>query len=180
MKGRSQACLVVMSPMLRYAALAAALAFSAGTTAVALAGLSSAAHAAAEAPLRGAQGSEPLTASLSKSPDGHFWANALVEGEPVRFLVDTGASNVSLTPDDARRLGLDPSTMVYDEPVRTAGGDSLAAHVQLANVSVNGARVTKVEALVIGRGLPASLLGMSYLGRLSRFEATPEALILQP
>jgi aspartyl protease family protein len=138
------------------------------------------AHAAAEIPLRGAQRSAPLPATLYKAADGHFWADGVVNGAPVRFLVDTGASNVFLTARDARRLGLDPAALVYDQPVRTAAGDSLAARVELDSVSVEGVRLRGVDALVIGRGLPASLLGMSYLGRLSRVEATPDTLLLDP
>jgi aspartyl protease family protein len=137
-----------------------------------------AAHAAAEAPLRGFQGSELETARLSKAADGHFWADALVDGRKMRVLVDTGASSVSLTPQDAERLGLYMGGLVYDRTVRTADGDSLAARVKLRSVSVGGVQVADVDALVIGRGLPASLLGMSYLGRLSRLEATPSSLIL--
>jgi aspartyl protease family protein len=98
----------------------------------------------------------------------------------VHFLVDTGASSVFLTPDDARRLGVDPANLIYNQTVRTIGGDSLAAPVKLDSLSVDGVRVADVDALVIGRGLPTSLLGMSYLGRLSRFEATPTSLVLDP
>lgn len=164
--------------MLRYAAIAAIGALSAAGLAQALIGPTSA-KAAVEAPLRGAQGSEPEAASIAKAADGHFWAEGLVEGKPVRFLIDTGASSVSLTPLDAQRLGLDPAQMIYDQPVRTAAGESLAARVRLNSVSVSGVSIRDVDALVIGRGLPASLLGMSYLGRLARFEATPGALVLQ-
>lgn len=164
--------------MLRYAAAAAVLVLSAFGAVQVLNG--PAAHAAAEAPLRGAQGSEPDAAALFKAADGHYWADGLVNGAPVRFLVDTGASNVSLTPEDAQRLGLEPAQLLYDQAVRTADGDSLAARVRLANVTVAGVRLSGVDALVIGRGLPASLLGMSFLGRLSRFEATPAALVLNP
>jgi aspartyl protease family protein len=167
---------MVGASMFRYAAVAAAGAL------LALGGLQvvtgPAAHAAADAPLRGSQGSAPEPARLFKTADGHFWADARVDGAPVHFLVDTGASSVFLTPDDAERLGLHPT--VYDQTVRTVGGDSLAARVKLDSVSVNGVRVDGVDALVIGRGLPASLLGMSYLGRLSRFEATPASLVLDP
>ena len=66
------------------------------------------------------------------------------------------------------------------QTVHTAGGDSLAARVRLDTVTISGVRLKDVDALVIGRGLPASLLGMSYLGRLSQFEATPTALVLHP
>ena len=166
--------------MLRYTAIAAALIIPAAAAALVLAGALPGAQAAVDAPLRGAQGSDPAPASVAKAADGHFWADADVDGAKVRFLVDTGASSVSLTPDDARRLGIDPAALVYDQPVHTASGDRLAAHVRLASVSVGGALIKGVDALVIGRGLPASLLGMSYLGRLSRVEATPDALLLLP
>jgi aspartyl protease family protein len=164
--------------MFRYAAVAAA---GAVLTLGALQVLTGpAAQAAAEAPLRGPQGSEPEAAALAKASDGHFWADGQVDGAPVRFLVDTGASKVSLTLQDARRLGLDPTRLAYDQAVRTADGQSLAARVRLKSVTVDGVRVTDVDALVINQGLPASLLGMSYLGRLSRFEATPRSLVLDP
>ena len=169
---------MVGASMFRYAASVAVIGLLAAGAVQALTG--SAAHAAADAPLRGAQGSELEPASLIKEADGHFWADGLVNGGPVRFLVDTGASNVSLTPQDAQRLGLQPADLVYDQTVRTAGGDSLAARVRLHSVAIDGVRLSDVDALVIGRGLPSSLLGMSYLGRLSQFEATPTALVLHP
>jgi aspartyl protease family protein len=169
---------MVGASMFRYAAVAAAGAVLALGALQVLTG--PAAQAAAEAPLRGAQGSEPEPARLAKAADGHFWADGVVDGQAVHFLVDTGASSVSLTPLDAQRLGLDPTTLVYDQQVSTAEGDGLAARVKLASVSVDGVRVADVDSLVIGRGLPASLLGMSYLGRLSRFEATPSSLVLNP
>lgn len=119
-------------------------------------------------------------ASITKASDGHYWAEADVDGRRVRFLVDTGASAVALTLEDATRLGLDPKTLSYDYGVQTANGQARAALVKLASVSVAGAKVKNVEAFVIEKGLDTSLLGMSYLGRLSRFEATPGALILRP
>jgi aspartyl protease family protein len=93
-------------------------------------------------------------ASVVKSEDGHYWAEASVNGEEVRFLVDTGASAVALTPEDALRLGFDPKTLNYSYTVNTANGQT--------------------------SGLKQSLLGMTYLGRLSQFEATQSALILRP
>ena len=64
--------------------------------------------------------------------------------------------------------------------VQTASGPVGAAPVTLGQVAVAGARVEHVQALVVKDGLPHSLLGMSYLGRLSRFEATPSGLTLRP
>jgi aspartyl protease family protein len=119
-------------------------------------------------------------ASISKAADGHYWAEADVNGSEIRFLVDTGASAVALTADDARRLGIDPTTLDYKYGVVTASGQARAAQVRLASISVAGARVDDVDAFVIDHGLQTSLLGMTYLGRLSAFEATPQSLILRP
>ena len=119
-------------------------------------------------------------ASVVKSADGHYWAEATVNGREVRFLVDTGASAVALTQTDAQRLGIAPGSLNYNLSVATANGQTRAAAVKLDSVSVAGAQVQNVDALVIENGLQTSLLGMTYLGRLSQFEATKTALILRP
>lgn len=118
--------------------------------------------------------------AVAKASDGHFWADAEVNGEPVHFLVDTGATAVALTPTDAARLGFKPSDLKYGHNVTTAGGSSRAAAVTLTSVSINGARLEDVKALVVADGLDVSLLGMSYLGRLTRFEATRDTLRFEP
>jgi len=141
-------------------------------------GLVTMAASAAPAPAQAAVmiAPSPQTASpagvaqISKAADGHYWAEAEVDGRWMRFLVDTGASAVALTTADAQRLGVDTA----------ANGDTMAAPVTLDHLSIAGARVDRVEALVVRDGLQTSLLGMSYLGRLSRFEATPTSLILRP
>ncbi len=103
-----------------------------------------------------------------------------VNGERVRFLVDTGATAVALTPADAQRLGFKPADLHYGNQVVTAAGATRAASVKLNNVTVAGARLNDVDALVIEKGLDTSLLGMTYLGRLSGFEATRHAMVLNP
>ena len=117
---------------------------------------------------------------MVKSADGHFWAEGLVNGKRVKFLVDTGASAVALTVADAQRLGFQPADLVYSSEVDTANGKARVAPVSLQTVSVAGARVDGVKAFVVEKGLDTSLLGMTYLGRLSRFEATQGSLILRP
>ena len=119
-------------------------------------------------------------AQIVKAADGHFWAEAKVDGRAVRFLIDTGATAVALSQTDAKRLGIDTKALDYNYKVMTASGETRAASVKLASISVAGAQVRDVEALVVEKGLDTSLLGMSYLGRLSRFEATPTSLILHP
>ncbi|GAW41200.1 hypothetical protein SH203_01604 [Brevundimonas sp. SH203] len=119
-------------------------------------------------------------AQVVKGADGHYWAQARIDGRAVRLLVDTGASVVALTRADAARLGVDPEPAAFTGQVQTASGLARAAPVRLKTVSVAGARVDQVEALVVEQGLEYSLLGMSYLGRLSAFEATPTSLTLRP
>lgn len=169
--------------MLRFAAIALVGALSAVGAAKAVVSLDDLRHpelrapSAASATLGGAEGG---AAQITKDSDGHFWAQAAVDGHAVRFLVDTGATAVSLSMADAQRLGIDTSKLNYDYNVITADGRTRAASVRLASVAIAGARVRDVDALVIEKGLENSLLGMSYLGRLSRFEATPNSLILHP
>ncbi len=134
--------------------------------------------AAVHAPAAGAP------AQVLKAADGHYWADALIDGRngprAVRVMVDTGASVVVLTPADAARLGLRLTSGDFSATVITASGPVPAARVALRTVAVAGTRVEQVEALVVQRGLPHSLLGMSYLGRLSSFSATPAEITLRP
>lgn len=118
--------------------------------------------------------------AIPKAGDGHFWANAVVNQKAVHFLVDTGATVVVLTPADAQRLGFDAQSLTFDRKVVTANGPSFAAGITLSSVGVGTSTIRNVDALVVKDGLTTSLLGMSYLGRLSRFEATPSSLILHP
>jgi aspartyl protease family protein len=176
--------------MLKFAALAAVGALSAAGAAQTVVMIDRAGHegdlhstGTAMAATRAIDAGAPASGQegeVAKSADGHYWAQGEVNGRAVRFLVDTGATAVALTAEDAVRLGLDPKTLRYGYQVMTASGQVRAAEVKLASISVAGAKVDDVDALVIEKGLPSSLLGMSYLGRLSRFEATKTALILKP
>jgi aspartyl protease family protein len=138
------------------------------------------APAAAVAASPEATTSDSHITALPKAPDGHFWANAVVDEKAVRFLVDTGATTVVLTPADAQRLGFDTTNLSFDRKVITANGETHAAMVNLSSVGIGSSTVRDVQALVVKDGLTSSLLGMSYLGRLSRIEATPSSLILHP
>lgn len=117
--------------------------------------------------------------SISKSPDGHFWTEARVNSGSIKFLVDTGASVVALTPLDAQLAGVNLQTLKYTSPINTASGQVMAAPVTLSVVSVGNVSVRNVRAVVISKGLPHSLLGMSYLGELQTVEATRGMLILR-
>lgn len=111
---------------------------------------------------------------------GSFLTLAEVNGKPVRMLVDTGASYVALTHDDARMLGLRISRDAYRHLVATASGEARVAIVELARIGVGGTEVSNVAATVHPPGgLATSLLGMSFISRLKRFEVAGSRLILE-
>lgn len=118
-------------------------------------------------------------ATLNLDSDGHFYANAIVNDNTARFLVDTGASSVALTYFDAQRLGLAPDTLDYTIKVSTAGGETQAAYVRLNRIRIGNVEVQNVDALVLREDLKNSLLGMSFLGELYSYEFRRRHLILR-
>lgn len=117
--------------------------------------------------------------SLGGSGNGHFYADAKVDGTHVRFLVDTGASHVALTPFDAQRLGFDLDELNYRLQYQTANGVAYAAPITLDEISVGSITVHRVRASVSQAGLSQSLLGMSFLGKLNAVELSGDRLILR-
>ena len=109
---------------------------------------------------------------------GDFVIEAEVDGVPVTFVVDTGASDVVLSRSDAVRLGFDPDTMDYTRRYQTANGIVGGAPVTLGEVVVGGVRMNDVRASVTDGGLGQSLLGMSFLGRLDSFHVRDGTLTL--
>lgn len=118
--------------------------------------------------------------TLRKNPnDGQFWTQARVNTGSIRFLVDTGAGLVALTESDAKKAGIKTRDLVYDLPIRTAGGDNMAARIVLDRISVGAITIKDVEAMIVPKGLDVSLLGMTYLGQLQSVQASPTALTLR-
>ena len=106
------------------------------------------------------------TVRLTKNTDGLFYVSALVNKHPVRFLVDTGANLVVLTPEDARDVGLAPRNGAASDNIDTAAGPSAIRRVTLENVAVAGHQVRNLDAAVMGSGLKVSLLGQNMLAKL--------------
>ena len=118
--------------------------------------------------------------SFRERKGGHFIVDARVDGVPIQFLVDTGASDVTLTPRDARRLGFDLNRLDYNRIYRTANGEVKGAPVRLHQLSVGHISLADVRASVNSADMNRSLLGMSFLSRLSRFEVAHGILTLIP
>jgi aspartyl protease family protein len=105
------------------------------------------------------------SATLTADPRGHFVVDGQINGGSVRFLVDTGATTIALSPGDAARLGIDYRKGQPDV-VGTANGTTLAYRVKLDTVRVGDIVVNNVDAVVLSNPMPFALLGMSFLGRM--------------
>jgi clan AA aspartic protease (TIGR02281 family) len=104
------------------------------------------------------------------NPRGQFSFTAAVNGASIRFLVDTGANLVMLTPEDARAAGIDPSALVFNSRAITANGVVRIAPVMLGEIRIEQLSIDNVAAAVQEQNLKQSLLGMSFLQRLKSFE----------
>jgi aspartyl protease family protein len=114
---------------------------------------------------------------IPRASDGHYHLTLDIGGTPVRFLVDTGATNVVLSQDDARRLGIDPATLTYLGQARTANGVVRTARVGLTDVRLGDFHDDRVAAYVTDGDMEGSLLGMDYLRRF-RIEIADGRMVL--
>ncbi len=149
-----------------------------GLGAMIVAALAFAASAAARADdgmLQAASATE-----LTANAYGHFIARAEINGRDIVVMIDTGATAVALSYEDAQEAGLRPGSLDFDIPISTANGVGKAARVRLDRVEIDGVRVHDVEGVVLPEGaLRGSLLGMSYLSRLRSFKIEDGVLHLE-
>lgn len=96
---------------------------------------------------------------------GHFYTNGSVNGNSVRFLVDTGATMISLGAADARRMGLDFNGG-QKGMTQTANGQTMVSKIQLDTVRIGDVTLHNVDALIHQTDMPVALLGMSFLNRM--------------
>jgi len=127
-----------------------------------------------------APAARPAANTLSFRPDrnGHFLVTAAVNGSALRFLVDTGASYVTLTPEDARAAGIPASDLRFTGRVATANGEVHVAPVKLREIRIEQFTMEDVDAVVVDTQLTVSLLGMSFLKRLEGYELRDGALVV--
>lgn len=115
---------------------------------------------------------------LRRAEDGHFHADVGVDGTTVRMLVDTGATTIALSAEDAARAGIDVDALTFDTFVSTANGTALAAKVELKEVRV-GSIVRRNVRAAVQRNLGDSLLGMSFLDQLTKYSSEADQMILK-
>ena len=118
------------------------------------------------------------TIVLPRALDGHYYLTLGINNVPVEFVVDTGASQVVLTQDDAKRIGLNPSSLSYLGTASTANGTVRTAAVRLDTVSLGAITDTSVRAVVNDGQMFGSLLGMTYLSNFDSITIKDGQLIL--
>ena len=118
------------------------------------------------------------TIVLPHARDGHYYLTLDINNVPVEFVVDTGASQVVLTQDDAKRIGLNPSSLSYLGTASTANGTVRTAAVRLDTVSLGVITDTSVRAVVNDGQMFGSLLGMTYLSNFDSITIKDGQLIL--
>lgn len=116
---------------------------------------------------------------LNRQLDGHYYIEAEINGTRVPFLVDTDASDVTLTYSDAGRIGIRTHRLDFSVPVSTASGEAMAAPVTIRSLDLRGHHFEEIPALVMPDG-EISRLGMSVLERFGSLEIRENQLILQP
>ena len=120
------------------------------------------------------------TVVIRAGGNGHYQTRAHINGRPIEVLVDTGATMVALSYEDAQAAGIFPQAGDFKHRVNTANGVARVASVMLDTVSIDDITVRNVRAVVSEPGrLGMTLLGMSFLGQLTRAEMTRGTLTLQ-
>ena len=117
------------------------------------------------------------TLRVAKRDDGHFWVDARINGQPVRFMVDSGATTTVITPDVAKAAGLEPG--MRGESVSTANGLVFMPRVTASLVEVGTIRRSDLSVL-INPNDDTSVLGMNFLSSLSSWGVEGQTLVLTP
>ena len=120
----------------------------------------------------------PIDTRVRRNRNGHFYVTALVNGQPVRFVVDTGATTVALTVEDARRAGVRFDPASFDVIGQGAAGPVRGQQLHLSSVELDGKERLHVRAAVL-EGADVSLLGQSYLSRLNSVQMQGDQMVLR-
>jgi aspartyl protease family protein len=117
---------------------------------------------------------------VQRGRDGHFWLRASFNGVPIKLMVDTGASNIVLSPEDAKKIGLRSDTLEFSGRADTANGSVPFARATITSVNVGDQAYFDVPVTVNGAEMQGSLLGMTLLNKFASIEFRGDTLILRP
>jgi len=136
-------------------------------------------HTAKDDAQPAAAGNGIANATLARAADGHFYADALVNGATVRFLVDSGASAVVLTRADAQRAGISAGAGEFTATGQGAGSAVALKPVTIDRIAIGPVAATGVRGAIAERELGISLLGQSFLSRVGHVEIARDEMRLR-
>lgn len=116
--------------------------------------------------------------TFTRARDGHFYATLNINGRDIKFVIDTGASAIVLSKDDAERIGINTDNLNYLGRAETANGTVSTAFVDLGVVKLGDITDYELPAAVNGGDLYGSLLGMDYINLFSEFKISGNRLTL--
>ena len=123
-------------------------------------------------------GRQVLETIVQRNPNGHFYVDAEVNGQVVHFVVDTGATDVVLTSEDAKRVGISFSPNEFRVVARGASGDVSGKEITINHIAIDQKEAFDMPAMVVADGLDVSLLGQSFLARIAKVEISGDKMIL--
>jgi aspartyl protease family protein len=116
---------------------------------------------------------------IAQSSNGHYMLTASINNTPVYFMVDTGATNVALTKNDALKIGVNVDQLTYNQASNTANGINYSASIIIPEIVIGNIKVQNVSASIVKSGLDISLLGMSFLSKLTSYSVERDLLIME-
>ncbi len=116
---------------------------------------------------------------IGQSDDNHFYLDVLVNGRKIKFLIDTGATGITLNKKDAQNSGIDLNALEFDRIHNTANGQVFGASVKIDSMQVDSVVFKDVWASVNGGDLDVSLLGMAFLDRFKAYRVEGDKLYLE-
>jgi aspartyl protease family protein len=119
----------------------------------------------------------PDRIELAREADGHFYADIDVNHAKVRFMIDTGATSVALTGDDARQIGLSWNQDELQPVARGASGTVVGKHVTIDRMQIGNVQANNVRAVIVPEGLDVSLLGQTFLARVSSVNISGDKMV---
>jgi len=115
---------------------------------------------------------------INLSSEGHFFIDVAINGVPMRFMIDTGASDIVIDKNQAQKLGINTQDLVFNKRYQTANGSSFGASVVLQEVQVGNVKFHNITASVNSAELGTPLLGMSFLRQFHKYEFYQDRLVL--
>ena len=126
----------------------------------------------------GVEQTAPGEIRIRQASDGHFWVTAEVNGEPVRFLIDSGATTTSLSRETAQRVGITASGGLQ-AMVRTANGVVMVDRGRAESIAIGPIRRDNVGVHVSDAFGDMNVIGMNFLSTLSSWSVEGRSLVLR-